>query len=439
MKMWTSSEMRSRPNRRSWIKFAARRLRDWLNTFLHESSEERVGASADGLDELEASSEGVEIDPMKLFEPAGPPEEWLKLVREGAPQLLEGEEREKVWQSLPANEVGPQTSDENDTTAREDASPATHSISKTPPSTAPKHRIVSAPSKPAWSRRLMEKLMPYSFGEIRSRARNTRLTSPETLARSSDVRPQRDGARDLTADSKPSQLRGTNAAQVDPDEHELPSISRSTETLSSNRTPERVFDITSANSKPPRPKLQDMPNQSALGNSERASFLAASPLSKVNLPASVIIDTKRAVPRPVPRSRIEEIPSTHHRNDLPRALSATRSDDESRRASAAVLADGSRPTAENLKEATTSRRDSANDPGSPPPRPIPDRWPIVTVRDRSLPTDKVLAEAIPEMYMYRDDRWPELPDTPATLPHEFAPELYLEHTRALDLEQRGGS
>jgi hypothetical protein len=283
----------------------------------------------------------------------------------------------------------------------------------------------------------MEKLMPHSFGEIKDGVRNTRLTSPERLLHSNELRPQRDGSRELTTDSKPSQLRGTNAAQVTPLKSELPAPSKSVQALPSKRTAERA--ITSANPKPPQPKLQAGPNESALGNTEKASFLAASPRSNVNPRTSVISDTKRAPSRPVPQSRVEEIPGLGHRNDVPRALSAKRSEGGSQQANPSAHTDRSRPIAEKLEEAATTRRDTGSHPGSPTPRTFPDPWPIMTVRERSLQTEEFMAAVTQATDTYTEDRWPELPDTPAALSHEFAPELYRDHTRALDLEQRGGS
>jgi hypothetical protein len=91
----------------SWLKTLARKLRGWLNGFLAEpdpsavdegqgpgaASSPSVSAARNAQDRQRAEqSSGIgdqtEVPPEGLGEDAGPPEAWLALVRERAPELL---------------------------------------------------------------------------------------------------------------------------------------------------------------------------------------------------------------------------------------------------------------------------------------------------------------------------------------------------------------
>ena len=98
MKTVTSSEKPPRQVDGSWLKALARRLRDWLNGFLREPSRSAIdghqgrGArAAQGQDSSANPRRAEQTDAPSwrgLVEDPGPPEEWLALVREGAPELL---------------------------------------------------------------------------------------------------------------------------------------------------------------------------------------------------------------------------------------------------------------------------------------------------------------------------------------------------------------
>jgi len=105
MKPWISSEPPARA-RDTWLNVLARRLRDWLNGFLlepgHLKGDESYGPEGvssqpassppDAQDQGPAPNPGlVEQTKPPAWWPdaqAVPPEEWLALVREGAPELL---------------------------------------------------------------------------------------------------------------------------------------------------------------------------------------------------------------------------------------------------------------------------------------------------------------------------------------------------------------
>ena len=91
----------------SWLKTLARKLRDWLNGFLAEPDRSAVdegqGPSAtlppsvsaarnsqdrQGAEQGSGIGDPTEVPPEGLGEDGGPPEAWLALVRERAPELL---------------------------------------------------------------------------------------------------------------------------------------------------------------------------------------------------------------------------------------------------------------------------------------------------------------------------------------------------------------
>jgi len=108
MKPWNVSEIQ--PNYRKYprLKGLARRLRDWLDDFLVETGDNRVGqgripgptaelgeisSEASARDQRDLGpavrdGEQEEVSPWNALHPPGPPEDWLRRVREGAPELL---------------------------------------------------------------------------------------------------------------------------------------------------------------------------------------------------------------------------------------------------------------------------------------------------------------------------------------------------------------
>lgn len=104
----------------SWLKALARRLRDWLNGFLVEPgrfavdgghaqggapsssvSEARSAQHPQEAEEISGSRDQTEVAPEGRVGDAGPPEAWLALVRERAPELLlPVEEGGTPWQEM---------------------------------------------------------------------------------------------------------------------------------------------------------------------------------------------------------------------------------------------------------------------------------------------------------------------------------------------------
>ena len=89
MKSWSASEIRRRLFKEAKLKTLARKLRDWLNRVLEEDGH-AVPANPSSTSEVRSIENAP--DPVSgsspWEEPAGPPEDWLRRVREGAPGLL---------------------------------------------------------------------------------------------------------------------------------------------------------------------------------------------------------------------------------------------------------------------------------------------------------------------------------------------------------------
>jgi hypothetical protein len=117
MKPWIGSETRPAEPDESWLETLARRLRDWLNGFLQEaespaseahgqaspsfSGSYDPGALNDDSEPISGTEEAARPSSQNLFDPGVPPEEWLRLVREGAPELLlPVEEGGTPWRGL---------------------------------------------------------------------------------------------------------------------------------------------------------------------------------------------------------------------------------------------------------------------------------------------------------------------------------------------------
>ena len=110
MKPWNASENRPRPLMASLLRALARRVHEWLGRLLEEGENSDVYPSAQhsanmGVTHNDAgtASRGkkeAEVPPWNLLQKPGPPEHWLRLVREGAPELLRSVEEGGVpWLS----------------------------------------------------------------------------------------------------------------------------------------------------------------------------------------------------------------------------------------------------------------------------------------------------------------------------------------------------
>jgi hypothetical protein len=102
MKRWIGSEVPPGQFGESWLRVLAGALRNWLGGFLGKGERSTSGdgrtpqrpvvvpQDIEGLISQLPSSQGEQPTATRWnpFKPKGPPEEWLKIVREGAPKLL---------------------------------------------------------------------------------------------------------------------------------------------------------------------------------------------------------------------------------------------------------------------------------------------------------------------------------------------------------------
>jgi hypothetical protein len=183
MKPWNGSKVRRR-HREPRLRNLARLLRDWLSGFIEETGEgpaqERVsgaipssteGASREGDLRPEAGRRDADTVSRKAFEPS-PPEDWLRRVREGAPELLRTLEQNGIAglaAASPAIEsAGPQT----DTTSAQ-TSPLTTREARRPQSTKPTIENASRPSgrtasrATRWIQSWRRKLKPSGYQRVR--------------------------------------------------------------------------------------------------------------------------------------------------------------------------------------------------------------------------------------------------------------------------------
>lgn len=89
------------------LRILARKMRDWLSRFLDEDGSPPMECVPDAVHSGESSPNGgmlSSIAPLasqSFFEPAGPTAEWLRMVEEGAPELLlPPEEGGTPWEGL---------------------------------------------------------------------------------------------------------------------------------------------------------------------------------------------------------------------------------------------------------------------------------------------------------------------------------------------------
>lgn len=190
----------------SWLKTVARKLRDWLNGFLAEHDRSAVdegqGQGAvlspsvlparnaqdrQGAEQSSGIGDQTEVPPEGLGEDAGPPEAWLALVRERAPELL-----------LPIEE-GETPLREAFSAATEESKPVEERLSAPVPlaeprslrrqelrQSAPHSRFNSeAPAKTTWLQSLKRKFAPGVPNSVPERVESRGVTSPPAAERQS--------------------------------------------------------------------------------------------------------------------------------------------------------------------------------------------------------------------------------------------------------------
>ena len=86
-----------------WLMVLAQKLRDWLDNYVQDGL--APGARSEGPSSAVPSPDQPQyerdVSAPELFNKPGPPEHWLALVREGAPELLTPQEGGREWEAAP--------------------------------------------------------------------------------------------------------------------------------------------------------------------------------------------------------------------------------------------------------------------------------------------------------------------------------------------------
>jgi len=502
MKTSISNELTHRRQDRSWTKAAARRLRDWLNGFL----EEGVDTTEDDAQAFEGNSlsssaltpdvEGEEqavggvsrdeqlIDPLlaSLFEPAGPPEEWLKIVREGAPQLLLPAERGGTpWRGSPtmrtriemhmekrveATEEGPQQNSPAKT-ARIEGSieirgqatadrPAVPSSSSNPSSLkaspkrseepqvlTPSSPRSAAPTASTWIQRLKQRLAPGVVASQIEHRKGRASLSTEPVHPKTEKHHARESEKQISAKHSaasrsrvaqplPSSAAGNRVLvtpQALPASPSKPRVERTSPTAPANRTtPQKHLETIRLGTDFPRNARSVTPTLLTASN-------VASTVRRVSG------ETDLAASRPPVRStKIEETSVTPRRIDNNFAASSPNIEPLISRPNRAQSPDTRvHPAIKARKTKTGKDLNGAAWSNLPATRLIENSWSRVSQPKPEAPEYENPASIVHEQERYRDDPWPDLPESQPTLALGWTPELRGERLLALDLEQRGGS
>jgi hypothetical protein len=432
MKPWNVSETPPRHLKEPMWKSFARRLRDWLESFLNEAatnssrgkqvpdSNKSSGRNASmaanrdmGAVRLGSSrGEGGSAFQGNPFPQPGPPEDWLRRVREAAPEFLRSVEEG----ATPVRSASREIIRENDA-PRDDALPSATStrisaasapmLEKRPIKSARRSSATATSRMSAWLNRLRGQLRSVSLTQGTSQTEEYSVTAAQTRwDHPSSCTSARLGT---TSEATP---HGRHTLQKTTTEADKPLEQETGETLgwiSHWRAPARR-EIESAL---PSPEANCSVSRSHIGhkNEQRESSKEAEGSSQ---PTGAIV-TRFDLPSARADQHLGGLQPQGHAEGMSRsgpssqpwmALSA---DDETPRNQGHASAKAEVPTREKVK---TEESGTA------------DRWPFTSGHR-------------PEFK--QDDPWPELPEDRAISNSEWMEFLRnSERLSALDLEQKGG-
>ena len=434
--MKTSTGSEEQPAHEPLLRKVTRRLRDWLNVVLEESREKvaRVAPQADS--DLAAAidnhrlSERSDYDNMRsaamrrLFGSSGPPEEWLKLVREGAPELLLPEEAGGTsWSGL--GSFSPEPSQSNNwipvpekappspMLSREDSVQAYESATQIHPEAKPSPKLTLIQS--------LESLVADVFRfRMHGNKHNDQKAQAVVQPYASTIRARRESDSSAQTNSSMLHLRSRQTDYAGENER--------------GRSSERPLALpTSINSPIRRPRRPDSaPNiKSSLPDEQPAHCLTeqtANPLvhrdcSSVASPGSTR-QPENTDPRVVRRSETQRL---SRGNNLPQS---------NRERVADVPPFGLEPLPRPSHSAPIQNA-----------RPEVPAIALQRLAAKTVGSKSSSEQGFAELPQVRttddvtrvDDRWAELPDTPSPPSMSWLDSLrQIERVRALDLEQRGG-
>jgi hypothetical protein len=442
MKAWNRREMQPAKPDDSWLKSLARRLRDWLNRVLQEaespasgahgeaspsfSGSSDPGARDEGSEPISGTGEQAAPSSQNLFGPAGPPEEWLRLVREGAPELLlPVEEGGTPWQGLRGEATQSEPKEE---WAGIPADDLASSIPRSQEAEKPAD-IAGLPSASAnsSSKSMWERLRQRLTGEVLRRKVESAI-SRQHLAESENKPTVRIPARPELASQVSS--NDFQPQRVDADSELLGPANRNKVTSESN---------------PVRGVEQNIEKLQRLAPASDHSLQIHVSANQSQAEASV-----KAVKTTSPPSHGAE------RNPQPAHLRAATDEASSRTLVTVPRLEQVSTRIEGRREREGDVHTSTKDSMAWTPWPTVPSEPATRTSKKAAGTeqstsgdrlalDQKFAEPLPVSSARRpdvagDDRWPELPETHPAATADWRQFLRrLEHLRALDLEQRGDS
>lgn len=431
MKPWIGSETQPAKPDESSLKALARRLRDWLNGFLQEaessgseahgeaspspSGSSYPGARDEGSETISVTEEQAPPSSQNLFDPAVPPEEWLRLVREGAPKLLlRVEEGGTPWQGLRGAAM------QGEPQENWGGTPPDNLPSSIPGSQEAEKRpdIAGLPSASAHSssESMWERLRQRLTGEV-FRRRVDRAISRQHLAESENKQ------------TVPILRRPESASQASSDDSQPPRVDADSKLPSlGNRK-----NVTSE-SNPVRGAARSDHSLQMHAPTNQSHAQASVKAVKTTNPPSHGAERN---PRPVHRSAIADEGSSRTWVTPPRfEPGSTRMEGRRDRK-------GDIPTSTENAKARTPWPRVPGEPATGTSKKVAGTEQS-TSGDRLAPNQKltepfsVSSACRPEVA--GDDRWPELPEAYPKAAADWRQFLRRsEHLRALDLEQRGES
>jgi hypothetical protein len=500
MKTSISNDMMRRRQDRSWTKAVARSLRDWLNGYLEEAAgttddaqvEDRGSAtlSARTPDIEEEEEQAVELsvgeeqfDPLltSLFEPAGPPEEWLKMVREGAPQLLlpaekggapwhgsptaatridllvekkDGATGESPKQISPVEAMRIERPIEGRREANGDGPPVPSSsmsaASKTSPTRSEEPQVSKRnsarstnASESTWIQRVKRQFAAGVLSTERKTEKSQHLSSAKRVHCAEKTKPSQEVANDVSekppaaprfSDVEPAPFPAAKGRDL--------VTPQSRPTSPSTRRAERALPTIPTNRTTPQIRRETNAVEVDFPRDARVTTPASPFISKVtDAMMRGSGETDHAVSRPSVRFHKIEETSISRRGIEGDFDSSPRNIETLTSRPGFPLPPDTRGHHETASQKTMATPDSSPVDWTdlPATKQVENLWPRISVATHEAPESSPRIRVVQEQKTYRDDPWPELPENQPTVAPAWMPELRGERLCALDLEQRGGS
>jgi hypothetical protein len=455
MRLWNANKIRPTHLKEPKLKALARTVRDWLNVFIDEAEDSAMGrnpattdlgktaANAVEGNEFRSDSSGREQDGAFRWnglQPVGPPEDWLRRVREGAPGLLRSVEDGGVPWANSRRQANENNEPQQGAISGQPFSgeslrqfPATAAPGANECREAGTREPIDVPRPTSWFQSLRKHLMPSSMTLRKEKIRlQPRLvpSTPESPARPLGVVTPTPVEQKLNDEITQRYRRAPQSAAIEFERPAVSTISHWVERL--RRTIRAVFPGEAANLSLAKPR----DGQEGAHSKNEKLFPTTS-------------GTPRPVPARVPERQMADRPDLKFDNVSSRPPASLRLDPRSNWSG--ERQGGSRPQVNDVSELPPKQPSWPSVSASVEnfQNPISERARISPRNSRndeayaSQPLHQLLVDSVNGSVNWpespRSDLWPELP---AEIPRETtSPTLFLrnaERLRALDIEQRGG-